>query len=77
MPYADLVALLDALRAHGVTKYETPDLCLELSPFAPRLAADMTAGGPEEEDFDPGKAYQDSIDKAAQAIAEAAAKRGE
>jgi hypothetical protein len=71
-----LLGLLGALRAHGVTKYETTEMCLELAlaPIWP-VAAGIEAGGPEETDFDPGKAYQDSIEQAAKAIAEAAAKR--
>jgi len=71
-----LLGLLGALRAHGVTKYETPEMCLELQPAWPQpRSAEMAAGGPEEEDFDPGKAYQEAIDKAAAAIVEANGKR--
>lgn len=76
MSYADLVALLDALRAHGVTKYETPDLCLELTAaWSPGVGPVANPQSPEEDDFDPAKAYEASIQEAAAAIAAAAAKR--
>jgi len=76
MSQGELEALLAALRAFGVTKFETPEMCLELQPMWPMpAAADMSAGGPEEEDFDPGKAYQDAIKKAAEAIVETNGKR--
>lgn len=67
-------ALLAKLQARRVTKFETPDMCLELQPVWP-APPDMAAGSPEEDDFDPAKAYQKSIDEAAEAIRVAAAKR--
>ena len=76
MTHVELEALLGALRYHGVTKYETPEICIELSSIpAGAPAPSVVTVGPEEADFDPSKAYQDSITAAAQAIAEANAKR--
>jgi len=76
MSQGELEALLAALRAFGVTKFETPEMCLELQPvWPPPGLADAAAGGPEEDDFDPAKAYQEAVQKAADAIVASNAKR--
>ena len=74
MTHVELEALLCALRFHGVTKYETTEICIELAP-APRPPGETDAAGLEDPDFDPAKAYQDAIQKAAEAIVDANAKR--
>lgn len=76
MAPADLEALLAALRGYGVTKYETPEISIELQPLTAWPTADAQASdGPEDRDFDPAKAYEDAVKNAAEAIAAAAAKR--
>lgn len=77
MDPGELNALLAALRAYGVVKYETPEICVELHHgwSAPILAAGTATESPEEDDFDPAKAYQEAIDEAAKAIAAASEKR--
>ena len=72
---AYLERLVSILRGNGITKFETPDLCMELQPLGPPPVADVVAAGAEEEDFDPAKAYQEAVEKAAAAIVEANGKR--
>jgi len=66
MDLAALGSLLTLLREHGVWKYTTAELSLEMMPFATGAAA--AAADTEEEDFDPAQAYQDAVKETAAAI---------
>ena len=48
MEHTKLIALLEILRAHGITEYRTPELTLVLGPVADRAGQEAVAGTPAE-----------------------------